>query len=66
MATPLMSSEELVLELSRLVGHEVELVQRDVGGPAYLVFPVDRQLGATAFWQQVRSAAMTTDLWRTP
>jgi hypothetical protein len=58
---------ELVSELSRLVGHPVELLRMTFpsGAPACLLRPVDRALRQGAFWRVVR-ASPSAGIWHTP
>ena len=54
-------------ELSRLVGHQVEVLERrrDLGAPAYLVAPVQRGMLNEAFWRDLQ-ASCSQGIWDSP
>jgi len=54
-------------ELSRLVGHQVELLERRLalGTPAYIVAPVQRDMLADAFWRDLQ-ASCSQGIWESP
>ena len=67
MSAPHATMSLLLVELSRLVGHSVELVHRITpsGALACLIAPVDRGRLQDGFWRAVR-ASPAAGIWNTP